>query len=439
MTPARRRQRLAAALGAAVLHALAPYGTVPVAQAANRAPAAPAGDPVAAGKPAGSAASPSSSAPRTPRELEAERQAVRARAEAVQRDLLAAETSRGEAADALRESERAISDANRRLHELAQEQAAARARLVALANERARVEARTATEQSRLAQLLAQRYAGGETDPLKLLLSGRDPGDIDRLMFYYRRIGEARAQVIADLAADRERLAALAEQTSAEQKALDALSRDEAAARAALERDREARTRVLARIAEDVRRQRRTLETLRRDEVRLEALLARLARAPRAVPPPGRPKPGAPGAAIPAVPAPRAPPVGPLPVRRLSVPVAGEPIGRFGVPRESGGTKWKGWFIRCAPGQEVKAVAAGRVVFSDWLRGFGNLLILDHGGGWMTLYGNNDALLAAVGAEVREGEPVAQAGASGGSPDSGVYFEVRFDGTAVDPASWAVR
>jgi septal ring factor EnvC (AmiA/AmiB activator) len=128
-----------------------------------------------------------------------------------------------------------------------------------------------------------------------------------------------------------------------------------------------------------------------------------------------------------------------LPVRRLSVPVAGEPIGRFGVPRESGGTKWKGWFIRCAPGQEVKAVAAGRVVFSDWLRGFGNLLILDHGGGWMTLYGNNDALLAAVGAEVREGEPVAQAGASGGSPDSGVYFEVRFDGTAVDPASWAVR
>jgi septal ring factor EnvC (AmiA/AmiB activator) len=357
----------------------------------------------------------------------------------VQRDLLAAETSRGEAADALRESERAISDANRRLHELAQEQAAARARLVALANERARVEARTATEQSRLAQLLAQRYAGGETDPLKLLLSGRDPGDIDRLMFYYRRIGEARAQVIADLAADRERLAALAEQTSAEQKALDALSRDEAAARAALERDREARTRVLARIAEDVRRQRRTLETLRRDEVRLEALLARLARAPRAAPPPGRPKSGPPGAATPALPAPRVPPVGPLPVRRLSVPVAGEPIGRFGVPRESGGTKWKGWFIRCAAGQEVKAVAAGRVVFSDWLRGFGNLLILDHGGGWMTLYGNNDALLAAVGAEVREGEPVAQAGASGGSPDSGVYFEVRFDGTAVDPASWAVR
>ena len=129
----------------------------------------------------------------------------------------------------------------------------------------------------------------------------------------------------------------------------------------------------------------------------------------------------------------------PLPAPRRSVPVAGELINRFGVPRESGGTKWKGWFIRCATGQEVRAVAAGRVVYADWLRGFGNLLILDHGGGCMTLYGNNDALLAAPGAEVGEGEPVAQAGASGGSPDSGVYFEVRFDGTAVDPASWAVR
>jgi len=425
VTAARRRRRLAAALAALVLLAPAPGGTLPRAQAADRATAKSAAEPAAA-----------PSAPRSARDVEAERRAVRARAETVQRELAAAEATRGEAADALRESERAISEANRRLYELAQAQAAARARLVTIANERARVESRTATEQSRLAQLLVQRYAGGDTDPLKLLLSGRDPGDVDRLMFYFRRIGEARAQVIADLAADHERLARLSEDAAAEQKALDALLRDEVVARAELERDRAARVRVLARIAEDVRRQRRALETLRRDEARLEALLERLARAPRPAPPTARPKPGAPGAASPV---PASPPVGPLPARRLSVPVAGEPIARFGVSRESGGTKWKGWFIRCAPGQEVKAVAAGRVVFADWLRGFGNLLILDHGGGWMTLYGNNDALLAEVGAEVREGEPVAQAGASGGSPDSGVYFEVRFDGTAVDPASWAVR
>ena len=93
----------------------------------------------------------------------------------MQRELAAAEATSGEAADALRESERAISEANRRLYELAQAQAVARARLVTIANERAGVEARTATEQSRLAQLLAQRYAGGDTDPLKLLLSAAIP------------------------------------------------------------------------------------------------------------------------------------------------------------------------------------------------------------------------------------------------------------------------
>jgi septal ring factor EnvC (AmiA/AmiB activator) len=100
---------------------------------------------------------------------------------------------------------------------------------------------------------------------------------------------------------------------------------------------------------------------------------------------------------------------------------------------------WKGWFIRCAAGQEVKAIAAGQVVYADWLRGFGNLLIVDHGDGYMSLYGNNDALLASVGAAVVAGEAVAQAGTSGGSGEPGVYFEIRHQGKAMDPASWIGR
>jgi septal ring factor EnvC (AmiA/AmiB activator) len=123
---------------------------------------------------------------------------------------------------------------------------------------------------------------------------------------------------------------------------------------------------------------------------------------------------------------------------RLTMPVNGELVGRFGAQRESG-VAWKGWFIHCAAGQEVQAVAAGRVVWADWLRGFGNLLILDHGDGYMSLYGFNDALLASVGTVVREGQAVAQAGASGGAQDPGVYFEIRHDGKAVDPAPWFGR
>ena len=124
---------------------------------------------------------------------------------------------------------------------------------------------------------------------------------------------------------------------------------------------------------------------------------------------------------------------------KLLMPAVGELIARFGVPREasvSGGTTWKGWFIRTPAGSPVQAVAAGRVVFADWLRGFGNLLIVDHGTGFMSLYGNNDALLQQVGTAVGAGEPVAQAGTSGGAADSGVYFELRHNGVAFDPKQW---
>jgi septal ring factor EnvC (AmiA/AmiB activator) len=121
------------------------------------------------------------------------------------------------------------------------------------------------------------------------------------------------------------------------------------------------------------------------------------------------------------------------------MPVRGELARRFGALPQTGGTASKGWFIRCAPGEEVRAVAAGQVVYADWLRGFGNLLILDHGAGYMSLYGNNDALLATVGATVRAGDAIAQAGASGGSAEPGLYFEIRHQGRAVDPAAWIGR
>jgi septal ring factor EnvC (AmiA/AmiB activator) len=123
----------------------------------------------------------------------------------------------------------------------------------------------------------------------------------------------------------------------------------------------------------------------------------------------------------------------------MPMPVRGELAARFGTPRQDGGTTWKGWFIRCAAGAEVRAVAAGRVVYADWLRGFGNLLIVDHGDGLMTLYGNNEALLATVGETVGAGDPVAQAGGAVGGSDAGVYFEVRHQGKAVDPATWIGR
>lgn len=124
---------------------------------------------------------------------------------------------------------------------------------------------------------------------------------------------------------------------------------------------------------------------------------------------------------------------------KLKLPVRGELAGRFGTPREGGGVTWKGVFIKAESGQSVRAVADGRVVFADWLRGFGNLLILDHGNGYMSLYGNNESLLKSVGENTQSGENIASVGSTGGALESGVYFELRHEGKPFDPMKWIGR
>ncbi len=122
---------------------------------------------------------------------------------------------------------------------------------------------------------------------------------------------------------------------------------------------------------------------------------------------------------------------------RLSLPVRGELANRFGSPRDDGGLTWKGLFIRSAIGEDVKAIARGRIVFADWLRGFGNLLIVDHGGSYMSLYGNNETIRKQVGDSVRSGETIATVGNSSDiNPDSGLYFELRHQGKPFDPLNW---
>jgi septal ring factor EnvC (AmiA/AmiB activator) len=120
---------------------------------------------------------------------------------------------------------------------------------------------------------------------------------------------------------------------------------------------------------------------------------------------------------------------------QLRLPVRGDVMARFGSKRGDG-PSWKGLFIRTPEGTEVKAVASGRVVFADWLRGFGNLIIVDHGNQYMTIYGNNQALLKRPGDAVKAGDVIANAGNSGGNEQSGLYFEIRHQGRAFDPLGW---
>ncbi|MCP2007813.1 septal ring factor EnvC (AmiA/AmiB activator) [Duganella sp. HSC-15S17] len=120
---------------------------------------------------------------------------------------------------------------------------------------------------------------------------------------------------------------------------------------------------------------------------------------------------------------------------QLRPPVSGKIAAKFGTKRGDG-PSWKGVFIRTGEGAEIRSVASGKVIFSDWLRGFGNMIIVDHGGQYWSIYGNCESLLKRVGDVVKPGDSIASAGNSGGNEESGLYFELRHQGTAFDPAGW---
>ncbi len=369
-----------------------------------------------------------------------ELQDLKSRIEALRRDMAAAEESKTSAADQLRETESAISNANRRLHELGGERTALKAELADLDVQSQRLDRQTGAQQNQLARLLNRQFVGGDSDALKLLLSGRDPNQSARDKYFLTQLSRAKADLIQQLRAVAAEKKRLAEAARERQTQLAEIERRQQESRAQLLDRKKQRLTTLAAIADRLKAQRREITTLKRDEQRLAKLIEGLARI--AATKKSSQKLGAGGTAIARTPKLKSHDPGNVggafaALRgQLRLPVKGSIAGRFGSPRAEGGASWKGVFIRAAEGAEVKAVAAGAVVFSDWLRGFGNLLIIDHGDDFLSVYGNNESLLAAVGAAVKSGESVATVGNSGGNPDSGLYFELRHRGQPFDPLRW---
>lgn len=373
--------------------------------------------------------------------------ALRARIDKLKSDIAGAEESRNEARDSLRESERAISEANRALRNLGRDRQEARAELARLGGDVRRVQDELAARHDELAQLLTVRYLGGQADYLKLLLSGVDPNQTARDLHYYGYISRAQAESVRSLQATLSRLQGLQTQSREKTTELAGIENEQKKERNQLAREQAARKRVLDKVSAQLRAQRRQVKNLERDEARLSRLVEELSRviaeeAKKPRPARGNERPGgvrrneqvpepglaeAAGAAFSKL------------KGLLRLPVRGELTGRYGSPRPGGGPSWKGLFIRAPAGQEVRAVAGGRVVFADWMRGFGNLLILDHGQGYLTIYGNNESVLKSLGDTVRTGDAVATTGASGGSEDSGLYFEMRHAGRPFDPMTWVAR
>ncbi|MDD2741055.1 MAG: peptidoglycan DD-metalloendopeptidase family protein [Rhodocyclaceae bacterium] len=411
---------------------------------------------------------------------------LRNRIETLRKDLSSNEENKADAADRLRESERQISRLQRELHELGNHRGQLQKRLQNLELQSKELGNTLGQQQSQLEKMLYRQYLRGSPDSLQLLLNGDDPNQMARDLHYLSAIALTRAEMMGEINATLDRKKTLAADTKAQADELRGIETKQQERHAELEKQREDRKVLFSQISSKVSAQRQEIGNLQKNEKRLSKLIDRLsqilaaqaaqaakaaraaeiARAKEAARLAEQAKQkeaqresartndrtvtkAAQNTATPSEP-PRSKAVEAEnryePVAsdgsfgrqkgKLRLPVLGNVSGRFGRPRDGGGT-WKGLFIKAGVGSDVKAVANGRVVFSEWMRGFGNLLIVDHGDAYLSIYGNNDSLLKQVGQAVKGGETVATVGNSGGNPDSGLYFELRHRGQPIDPMKWA--
>jgi murein hydrolase activator len=340
----------------------------------------------------------------------------------MQQQLERKEGTQKEARDALRDSERAISQANRALAQTEAESRRLKAESAKIAERRKALERTTAEREAAVGRMLAARQSAGAPDALRVALSGEEPAAMARNLYYLGYVSRAAAGVLAEYRGAIAELARLSAEAETRRTRLAAIEREQRGERERVVKERRARRQVLDRVAVEVRKSRKDIKQLQADESRLARLVQEIGRVVygkvERTPAAGAQEPFA-------------------SLRgKLSLPVRGELTGRFGAPRGAAGVEAKGVFIRAPQGQPVKAVAHGQVVYSDWMRGFGNLLIVDHGQSYLSIYANNESLLKQVGENVTSGEVLATTGASGGNEETGLYFELRHLGRAFDPLRW---
>ena len=350
------------------------------------------------------------------RKAEAELQAVKSEIDRITRQVSAEEVERDRLTNELRSSELSVGKLRDALSEVRRERAERAARRAALAAEQRAREAEVQHNRAALAGQLRAAYLIGRQEPLKLLLNQKDPALAGRMFAYYSYFGRARAGQIKLIEDDMQRIAELDGELEAEDQQLAELEKKQRAQLHELEQARTQRTHVLASLEAQSHTRAQNLERLRSQQAGLEKLLRELRTAMERFPLEGNDA----FARL---------------RGKLAWPVSGRLVARFGDAR-AGGVHWDGVLVATERGAPVKAVCQGRVIYADWLPGLGLLTIVDHGDGYLSLYGHNERLYKAAGEPVTAGEPIAAAGDSGGSSRPELYFEIRKGGKPVDPRPW---
>lgn len=324
-------------------------------------------------------------------------------------------------ANALRDAERKVSQARRALRQQQAELDAQQAELQRLENERDQRHAALEQERRALESLVRAFYALGRYEQVKLLLAQDNIDDLNRRLAYQRYLQRDRLAAVQRLIDALSELAMAVEQVAQQTAKAEAALAARQAAVAGLQKRQDERAKVLATLDQRYRDTQARMRSLGRDEAALVALMETLSDALADIPDQAlseRQLAGQRG--------------------RLLRPLQGRLRAAF-AGKLPDGRPSSGWWIAAETGAEVRAVSHGRVVFADWMRGYGLMLIIDHGEGFMSVYAGAEALLVEPGDWVESGVAVATAGQSGGFAESGVYFELRRQGKPLDPASWIKR
>ena len=353
------------------------------------------------------------------------------------------EGQRGDASRQLREADEQVGGTQRALQQTRAQMRRDAEELVRLQQEQQRHAGDLAGKRAELAQLLRAAQLAGEAAPLKALLAQDRVADAERALTYQGYLQRAQVERIRVLGAEIARLRGLEDDILQRRNALDAAGRKQADQLAQLQGARQQRAGLLADLDQQYRDRAEREKALGQDAKALQNLLGQLrAAAAKAAREAARARREAERQAkATGKPAPKRSAVASAPALRvggLSWPVAGNLLAAFGG-RLPDGRRSDGVLIAAAAGTAVKAVADGTVVFADWMTGYGNILIVDHGNGYMSLYAHNDGLLRAAGDAVRRGDALAAVGSSGGQELPALYFELRRNGAPVNPSAWLTR
>jgi len=356
----------------------------------------------------------------TPAAKEAELKKVRNRIDSIRRSIQAEAERRDALAGQVKEAELKIQSARERLSEVRARRIASENRLADLKAEQQTTRKRIDDERGALAAEVRVAYMNGRQEQLKLLLNQQDPAQLGRMMSYYGYFGRARAERITAIGEHLAHLELLAESIASETEQLRQLEADQANDVKALAGARDQRARTLAQVQSKIKNRNDELTKLQREAQALEKLVEELRRAIEEFPE-----------------------LAEQPFQRvkgkLPWPVKGSLLARFGTLRAGGPLKWQGVVIAADRGTQVRSPYYGRVVYSDWLPGLGLLVVLDHGGGYMSLYGHNEQVYRRVGDRVQPGDVLAAVGDASGIGKPGLYFEIRKGRAALDPTEWLVK